>query len=355
MLPPRYNPISASIMPGGFGTAESVHDSYLDRVVIYKSMKDEKNNKQLTNEIRLLSHARSRHIVEIYDVIIDKDGLTQGIIIEKLTGQSFHNFYKEAKNSPKLFLLYLYQIATALADLHESNIIHRDLKLDNFKESESGILKLFDFGISVDSETYKTRENRGTLVYAAPELFLDNVTITKEMDIYALGVCAWALCSQEMPKELHELPPQTSSSAPSIMTILGGLIDKKVITLIDNCLSPEPSSRPKSREISNALANYLVQGQHKGIFVHGSANIYELSNKNQNVNINLKGLGGIKIIYDGLDFIIDDVTGNVSINNKSATIGSILPASCVLAFGAEELGYGREWITFSSSQPEVVI
>jgi serine/threonine-protein kinase len=342
-------------MPGGFGTAESVLDTYLDRVVIYKSMRDTANNNQLINEIRLLSHARSRHIVEIYDVIIDQGGLAQGIIIEKLTGQSFHEFYKNAKDSPQLFLLYLYQISTALADLHDANIVHRDLKLDNFKESESGILKLFDFGISVDSETYKTQENRGTLVYAAPELFIDNATITKEMDIYAFGICAWALCTKKMPKELHELPPQTSGRAPSIDTVLGDLIDQKIISILDKCISPRPTARPKARSISNTLANYLVQGQHKGIFVHGTISIYELSDKNPNVNINLKGLGGIKIVYDGLVFKVDSVTGDVSINNKHAAIGSTLPASCVLAFGAEMLGSSREWITFSSSQPEVVI
>ena len=149
MLPPRYQPVTRSVIPGGFGSVQKVRDTFLDREVLFKSMQDKANNAQLVNEIQALSKARSRHVVEVYDVIRDEQDDVVGIIIELLTGRDFSQFYTEDKSNSHNYLRALYQIATALRDLHSADVVHRDLKLDNLRESASGILKLFDFGISV--------------------------------------------------------------------------------------------------------------------------------------------------------------------------------------------------------------
>jgi serine/threonine protein kinase len=156
-------------------------------------MQDSANNEQLQNEVQGLCKARSRHVVEVYDVITNEDGEITGVVIERLRGRDFSAFHKEAAGSPYLYIKILYQLACALRDLHAVGIVHRDLKIDNFKESAAGIVKLFDFGISSPDGGYKTKQNKGTLTYAAPELYVPGAMITPEMDIYALGICAWAL------------------------------------------------------------------------------------------------------------------------------------------------------------------
>jgi serine/threonine protein kinase len=355
ILPVRYQPITENVILGGFGSVQQVLDTFLGREVLFKSMQDKDNNSQLLNEIQGLSKARSRHVVEIYDVICDDHGSVIGIIIEMLNGRDYLKFHAEAKDNPLGYLLALYQIATGLSDLHAANVVHRDLKLDNLRESTSGILKLFDFGISVADLDYKTTNNRGTFVYAAPELFVQGTAITPEVDVYAFGACAWALASDTWPKELLERPPQTSARAPSIDSVMTGLLPHDVVDLIDSCLHPNPTQRPKSCNLRQRLARHIVRGHHKGIFVQGNNEIYELSNEKPIVKLKIGELGELKVEYDGLVFRIVEVFGSVFVNNHPAAAEMELHEACVLTFGAPNLGPRRQWVSFSSSHPEVIL
>lgn len=353
-LPPRYQPVTQSVIPGGFGSVQRVRDTFLDRVVLFKSMQDKAHNDQLVNEVRALSKARSRHVVEIYDVIRDTDASVTGIIIELLEGRDFKDFHTTAAKDVDGYVRVLYQISVALCDLHRAGIVHRDLKLENFKESTAGILKLFDFGISVDDEDYRTVNNRGTLVYAAPELFVKGTAITPAMDIYALGACAWALAANTWPPVLTEKPPQLTGRAPSIGSVLPGL-PANIVTAIDACLAPDPALRPIAEDISSLLARYLVRGTHRGVFVQGSAALYELSSAQPFVRIKIGSLGEIEVRYDGLTFRIERVTGAVFVNNRTASVNTELHEACVLTFGDPSLGSARQWVSFSSSHPEVIL
>lgn len=354
MLPSRYTIADGQSLAGGYGAVQVAYDSYLGRNVIFKVMQSAENNDQLINEIKHLSNARSRHIVEIYDVLYDTSGIAQGIIIEHLTGRDYLTFHNEASSDPLGLIRVLYQIATALSDLHKLGITHRDLKLENFKDSASGILKIFDFGLSVFGEDYRTKANRGTLAYAAPELFRCNAEINPTLDIYAFGVCAWALSSNKLPEELMEIPPQSSGSPmPSIASITP--LPGDVTAAIDSCLNIDPCARPSAEMLSSLFAKHLVRGQHKGLFVSGKQDLYELSNHKNNVNVKIGSLGEIKVVYDGLDFVVAGFSGHVCVNNLPIANGQKLPEACVLTFGAPELQYRREWVTFSSSKPEVVL
>ena len=360
-LPARYKPLSKGALAGGFGSVSPLEDTFLRRIVLLKVMQDPANNAQLQNEIRGLCKARSRHVIEVYDVILNSKGEISGIIIERLRGRDFTAFYKEAAKDPQLYLKILYQIACALRDLHAVGIIHRDLKLDNFRESAAGVLKLFDFGISSEDGGYKTKQNKGTLVYAAPELYVPGATITPEMDVYALGVCAWALASPGFPPPLLEKPPQSTSCAPSISAVMPTApahphgLHAEVVALLDACLDPNPSGRPTANHLSSVLALHLIRGKHRGLFVQGRAKVIELSAQQPTVNLKIGGLGDIQISYDGLRFIVTAVNGSVRINNVPVKVGDVLHESCLLSFGDPSLGSAQQWITFFASHPEVVL
>ena len=359
-LPPRYKALTKSVLAGGFGAVTPLEDTFLKRVVLLKMMQNAEHSVQLHNELKGLCKARSRHVVDIYDLIVDDQGRLEGVVIERLRGRDFSDFYKEAAGNPQLYLKILYQLACALRDIHAVGIVHRDLKLDNFKESAAGVVKLFDFGLSSEGE-YETRQNKGTLTYAAPELYVPNAAITPEMDVYALGVCAWALAHPKFPGELLERPPQTSGRAPSISTVMptadkhpNGLHDE-VIHILDACLDPLPDNRPSAAWISEVLARHLSRNKHRGLFVQGMTKVFELSEKHPKVTIGIGALGRLKVVYDGLQFLITEVEGAVSINNEQALAGHVLHEACVLGFGGVALGSGRQWVAFFSSHPEVVI
>lgn len=354
-LPSRYKLLTKSIQAGGFGSVIPLEDTFLRRVVLLKKMQDAANNAQLQNEISGLCKARSRHVVEIYDVIESENGEIEGVIIERLRGRDFTTFFAEAAQNPNGYLRILYQVATALRDLHAVGVIHRDLKLDNFKESAAGIVKLFDFGISSPDGGYQTKENKGTLYYAAPELYVSGATITPQMDIYAFGVCAWAMAQANLPEQLKETPPQQSGPPPSLQTALPNGLHAEVIACLDACVAPDPNARPTAKQVSAILAHHLVRGRHRGLFVQGKMKVVELSSAHPAVNIKVGTLGEIQVAYDGLRFIVIAVTGSVRINNTTAVPGALLHDACLLSFGDRALGSGQQWVTFFSSHPEVVL
>jgi serine/threonine protein kinase len=318
-------------------------------------MKEAADNDQLANEIRGLSRANSRHVIEIYDVIKDASGEIQGVIIERLRGRDFNDFFKEAPTDPFGYLKILYQIATALRDLHAAGVVHRDLKLANFKESHAGIVKLFDFGISSIEGGYKTKNNKGTLVYAAPELYVSNATITPEMDIYAFGVCAWALATNSMPPALLEQPPQSTAPCASLSTVWKNGVHPEIIHLLDLCVRANPAQRPTAKVLSQTLAKHLVRGRHRGVFVQGNAKVVELSASASSATLKTGLLGELRVEYDELVFKISHVSGSVRINNVDAHVGMMLHDACLLAFGDRSLGSKQVWVTFFSSHPEVVL
>jgi serine/threonine-protein kinase len=98
-----------------------------------------------------------------------------------------------------------------------------------------------------------------------------------------------------------------------------------------------------------------VRGKHKGIFTQDTSRIFELSATNNFVKLTIGALGEISVSYDNFDFIVASVSGSVYINNIRAQPGAKLHEACVLTFGDTSLGAYREWVTFSSSHPEVIL
>lgn len=355
MLPPRYRQVTETLTTGGYGSVLPVLDTYLNRTVLFKRMKSDEHNDQLLNEIRGLSKARSRHVVEIYDIVTDNTAKLQGIVIEQLSGREFSNFNLDDGSDLNDYLRIVYQISVALDDLHRCGVVHRDLKLDNVRESASGIVKLFDFGISSTSSAYATRHNRGTTPYAAPELYSRGVVVTPAMDIYAMGICAWMLATQLLPASLLETPPQRTGAAPQFEQVVPDLIPPQVAAIIDRCVAVDPMQRPSAGEVRKVLSQHLVKGQHRGLFSQDTRKLYELSSEQPRVRIKVDPHGEIGVSYDGLVFRIEKITGDVYVNNATATIGMELHEACVLTFGHVSYGAHRRWVSFTSSHPEVIL
>ncbi|NXM61333.1 CDKL2 protein, partial [Illadopsis cleaveri] len=84
---------------------------------------------------------------------------------------------------------YLFQIMRAVAFCHSHNIIHRDIKPENILVSQSGIVKLCDFGfarpLAGSGEVYT--EYVATRWYRAPELLVGDSKYGRPVDVWAIG------------------------------------------------------------------------------------------------------------------------------------------------------------------------
>lgn len=100
----------------------------------------------------------------------------------------------------------LADVASALQYLHESNIIHRDIKSANIGITHDGVAKIFDFGLAkelkekyrvVGTENYKI-SLAGTRRYLAPEVFAGK-PYNLRADVFSFATLMWEVLMLETP------------------------------------------------------------------------------------------------------------------------------------------------------------
>ena len=97
---------------------------------------------------------------------------------------------------------YLRQIASALAAVHDKDVLHRDLKPGNIMLRKDGSIALIDFGLAkgakLESEITLKGEIFGTPYYMSPEQGHGN-GVDQRSDIYSLGVIFFEMLTGEKP------------------------------------------------------------------------------------------------------------------------------------------------------------
>jgi serine/threonine protein kinase len=351
-LPARYQ-YAGETYSGGQGSVYLCVDVLLDRKVAIKTIQSLSSHPALLKEVAARAKISSKHVVEMYELLFDSKGKPFALVLEYVPGVPL-----EDRNSiPSTLggrLRLLYQLACALHEIHSAGVIHRDIKPENIKVDSSGILRVFDLGISnLDADLASTNAAAGTAIYRSPELYGTlPINVSTAVDIYALGVTAWFILSPTCPNELMQLPPQKSGAPPSIAITGPGLGD--LAATIDRALSPNPDLRPTALELKDSIAAVLMYGLQRGVFAHG-IKIWELSKVGGVSALSVGKLGSIKIAYSGDAFLVSEFAGDVYVNNSPVSLGDRLPESCVLTFGAPALGSGRAFVPFDSSRPEIVL
>ncbi|KIK60289.1 hypothetical protein GYMLUDRAFT_73762 [Collybiopsis luxurians FD-317 M1] len=93
---------------------------------------------------------------------------------------------------------YVAQLSSAVEFLHQSGIMHRDIKPDNILLDERGNAHLTDFNIAVHFGDRKLTGVAGSMAYMAPEI-LTKRGYTCHIDWWSLGVCAYELIFGRRP------------------------------------------------------------------------------------------------------------------------------------------------------------
>lgn len=345
----RYK-LDGKVPKGGMSEVAIYLDQVLERKVVIKSLQPHTDQTRLLDEIKALQSIRSKHVVEIYDIIRNNKDEVESLIEEFLPGKDLNKY--EEKSSEK-YLQILYQVSTGISDIHSKGIIHRDIKPNNMKFDAENFIKIFDFGLARESDiNNNTIGFKGTKPFAAPELYTNKkIKFTEAIDTYAFGITAFLLTGNTLPNELVKSPPVPVAKLFNTKIIN---ISEEIIDILNNTISLDPSQRPLMKEIASLIGNHLLYNKHRATIVSGSEVIL-INKDNNNIDLSVTNLGNIKIIYDGIYFKVSKVKGEIIINNSEINNGFILPGSCVIAFGAPYRGANRVYATFDISHPEVIL
>lgn len=350
-LPDRYKPEGGNAS-GGFGSVVFCRDIHLDRPVAIKFIQDPAESRRLKDEFEALLALRSKHVVQVYDLVPGPDD-TVGIVEEFIAGKDL--FESGIPKSLSEYLKTTWQIASGISDIHQARIIHRDIKPNNMKFDVEGIVKIFDFGLArAEGASAVTKNFVGTHGFAAPELYgTDTVPFSRSVDTYAFGATALYLATQTLPKLLLKQPPSPLPQGTFAGLAMG--LPATLADLLQATLDHDPALRPPMSAVRDEIARQLLRGKHQALTVLNGKASY-LNAKNRVVKLELPSVGKIEISYDMHRFSISAVTGEVAINNKSVAVGQEIPGSCVVALGGpHRQWFQRAFVTFDVSHPEVVL
>ncbi len=200
----RYRVIE-KIGGGGMADVYRAEDLELGRIVALKILHkqfatDEGFLERFRREARAAAKLNHPNIVSIYDVG-QEDGV-YFIVMEYVKGVTLKKLIqKDAPLSTEKVVHIAMQIAKAMEFAHQHEIIHRDIKPQNVIITETGEIKVTDFGIArAGSTSTMTRTGAilGTAHYISPEQAQGSV-IDPTTDIYSLGVVIYEMATGELP------------------------------------------------------------------------------------------------------------------------------------------------------------
>ncbi|XP_075036046.1 serine/threonine-protein kinase 17B [Mixophyes fleayi] len=159
---------------------------------------------EIIHEIAVLELAKSNsRIVDLHEVFETSHEII--LVLEYATGGEIFHLCSTDKNdkvSESQISRLLRQIIEGVSFLHQNNIVHLDLKLQNILLSRLeplGDIKIVDFGMSRKiSNNCELREIMGTTEYLAPEI-LNYEPIATSTDIWSIGVICYMLLTGVSP------------------------------------------------------------------------------------------------------------------------------------------------------------
>ena len=246
LLGDRYRIID-TLGEGGMANVYLAEDIILQRKVAVKILrldlqKEPQTVARFQREALATSELSHPNIVMVLDV-----GTDQGLpymVMEYVDGPDLKDYI--IQNSPLNLhdvIRIMDQILSAMTLAHKHNVIHRDLKPQNILMDKHGNIKIADFGIAValnQNSITQTNSALGSVHYMSPEQTRGGL-ITKQSDIYSLGIILYELITGSVP--------------------FNG--DSAVAIALKHAQEPIPSIKEKDAKVPQALENVVLKATAK--------------------------------------------------------------------------------------------
>ena len=263
---------------GGMAEVFAAEDVRLGRTVAVKLLRadlaeDPVSKARFTREAQSVAGLNHHAVVAVYDSGEDFVGgnTVPYIVMELVEGHTIRDLLLNADAPPPdQALIIVSGVLEALAYSHQHGIVHRDIKPANVIITNSGAVKVMDFGIAralhgAQSTMTQTGMVMGTPQYLSPEQALGK-TVDTRSDLYATGCLLYELLAQRPPftgetplsvvyQHVQDMPVPPSQVAESVPPELDGLVMRS--------LAKDPDDRFQTAEEMRGLVQYSLQMLHE--------------------------------------------------------------------------------------------
>jgi serine/threonine protein kinase len=268
----RHYRVIGKLGIGGMGVVYEAEDARLSRRVALKFLPDELAGdpdaaRRFQREAQTIALLNNPHICTIYDVD-EHEGRTF-IAMERLEGVNLKLHMARKRLETAEILDIALQITDALAAAHAKAIVHRDIKPGNIFISETGQVKVLDFGLArrfvepdigevmLDGSTILGRP-LGTANYMAPERILQ-LSIDPRSDLFSLGVVIYEMATGRLPfagASPSETVTNILENDPTPLTTLSPQRPSGLERIVTQLLAKRAAERYQSaKELREALAS----------------------------------------------------------------------------------------------------
>ncbi|HLH67031.1 MAG TPA: protein kinase [Solirubrobacteraceae bacterium] len=264
----RYR-IEGRLGVGGMSTVHLAFDNRLERHVALKLLAEHlADDPAFVSRFRreALAAARLVHpnIVQVFDFGFDSGHHQHFIVMEHVPGHSCAELLRDRGHLPVSRAVEIVtQACRGLDYAHRHGVVHRDVKPGNLLVSESGVVKLADFGIARatdQSSITQAGSVLGTAAYLSPEQARGE-DAGPQADLYSLGVVTYQLISGRLPYEaasLSELALKQQRESPAPLDELVPDVPRALAQAVASALAIDPQLRPgDALELADALADGL--------------------------------------------------------------------------------------------------
>ena len=187
-------------------THKVTKEKFAIKIYTKEFLLDPQKRNIVKNEINILKQLDNEYIMKLYEEIDTPNYLY--LVLEYINGIPLIDILKNEKNgylSQKRAIILMTQIIKGIIYLHDKNIYHRDIKLENILVMKNDIIKIIDFGFAVkcNRDSYQ-KLFCGTPSYMAPELLNKEKYIPYYSDIWSLGVLFYSMLYGRFPFDRND-------------------------------------------------------------------------------------------------------------------------------------------------------
>ena len=281
---------------GGMAEVFAAEDVRLGRTVAVKLLRadlaeDPVSKARFTREAQSVAGLNHHAVVAVYDSGEDAvgHGVVPYIVMELVEGRTIRDLLLNAEApGPEQALIIVSGVLEALAYSHQHGIVHRDIKPANVIITQTGAVKVMDFGIAralhgAQSTMTQTGMVMGTPQYLSPEQALGKA-VDHRSDLYATGCLLYELLALRPPftgetplsvvyQHVQDMPVPPSQTSD-------GVSPPELDGLVMRSLAKEPDDRFQTAEEMRGLVQYGLQmlydqGGHTGTWNTGPVTAHD--------------------------------------------------------------------------------